>query len=118
MKTNKRFMVLVMVLVVMITVLTGCTRNVVDMGFATGNTSRFVSTGDKYFMGWDYEVFYDTETQIVYLIGSSANSSGICIMYDYEGEPMTLDKYEESKKFEEAKISEQEASWEKEYAEG
>ena len=57
--------------------------------------NRFVLTGDEYQIGESdiYSVVYDKNTNIVYLY----NRCGMSVMYNSQGQPMTLEEYQASK---------------------
>ena len=66
------------------------------------NTSnnRFVITGDEYYIGdCDiYSVVYDKNTNIVYLCKcGTGNRGAMSVMYNSQGQPMTLEEYRASK---------------------
>lgn len=64
----------------------------------TSNVSgRFINTGDCYDIGCKYYVCYDSKTKIVYLVARNLQSSGITVMYDNQGKPMTIDEYNKTK---------------------
>lgn len=58
---------------------------------------RFINTKDYYQIGPNgYGIYYDSVTNIVYIV-SGTDRSGITVMYDSDGKPMTLDKYNQTK---------------------
>ena len=62
--------------------------------------NRFVLTGDKYWIGESdiYSVVYDKNTNIVYLCKCGDGYRGaITVMYNSQGQPMTLEEYQASK---------------------
>jgi predicted nuclease of predicted toxin-antitoxin system len=61
------------------------------------SNNRFILTNDTYQMGGTYSVCYDSKTKIVYLVAINMNTSGITVMYNSEGKPMTIDEYNKTK---------------------
>ena len=59
--------------------------------------NRFVATDDKYWVGDTdlYRVIYDKKTNIVYLCKCGDGYRGaISVIYNSQGQPMTLEEYE------------------------
>ena len=84
--------------------LVGCDGNIEDKvnGIIKDNTcdNRFVLTGDEYCIGESdiYSVVYDKNTNIVYLCKCGDGYRGaVSVMYNSQGQPMTLDEYNETK---------------------
>lgn len=76
--------------------LIGCNEDTVTTNKKSDN--RFVSTGDSYNIGgWDYKVYYDSMTNIVYLECGGTNASGITPLYGKDKQPMTIDEYNKTK---------------------
>ena len=65
------------------------------------NDNRFVVTGDEYYIGDyadKYRVIYDKKTNIVYLCKCGDGYRGaMSVMYNSQGQPMTLEEYQASK---------------------
>ena len=62
--------------------------------------NRFIDTGDTYLIaGNTFSVWYDSNTNIVYMVKKRGGygTSAITVMYDSDGQPMTIDKYNETK---------------------
>ena len=62
--------------------------------------NRFVLIGDEYYIGEcdKYSVVYDKSTNIVYLCKCGyGNRGGMSVMYNSQGQPMTLEEYQASK---------------------
>ena len=63
--------------------------------------NRFVLTGDEYYIGEysdKYRVIYDKKTNIVYLCKCGDGYRGaMSVMYNSQGQPMTLEEYQASK---------------------
>ena len=63
--------------------------------------NRFVVTGDEYYIGDyadKYRVIYDKNTNIVYLCKcGDGYRGGMSVMYNSQGQPMTLEEYQASK---------------------
>lgn len=70
--------------------LVGCknSEDVVNTGESATSSNRFIDTGDKYIIADNsFQVWYDSNTNIVYLIkkpGGYGNSA-ITVMYDSDG---------------------------------
>ncbi|MBY6838742.1 hypothetical protein [Clostridium botulinum] len=78
--------------------LIGCNNDTVNKNTQATSENRFISTNDNYVIsGWRYEIFYDSITKIVYIECGGSQGSGITVIYNSEGQPMTLDEYNESK---------------------
>lgn len=61
---------------------------------------RFIDTGDIYKIGDGdarYHICYDSETNVVYIASPYIHNSGISVMADVDGNPMTLSRYNETK---------------------
>jgi len=82
-----------------IMILVGCgRRDVITSNNIAPSSGRFIDTHDSYKVaGWTYDVYYDSKTNIVYIASGNLNASGITIMYDKDGKPMTLDTYNKTK---------------------
>lgn len=86
----KRFIILLIIMTLLI-VSVGCSNN----DNVEVDNNRFVDTGDGYSIGnMYYRVYYDTKTNIVYFAEASAYRSGISVMYNSEGNPMTIEEYQ------------------------
>jgi len=60
--------------------------------------NRFIAIGDEYKIGiLRYETYYDSKTNIVYIADAIVHNSGISVMYDIDGKPMTLANYNKTK---------------------
>ena len=77
--------------------LIGCGNDQVNRNGNKTKDNRFISTGDKYSIGWTYEVVYDSVTNIVYLQCGGCNASGITVLYGEDKLPMTIDEYNKTK---------------------
>lgn len=95
----------VMILVIMCFLafgLVGCrdTEDVINTGGSSTSSNRFIDTGDKYIIADNaFRVWYDSNTDIVYLVKEywTYGTSAITVIYDKDGQPMTIDKYNETK---------------------
>jgi len=101
MKLLNKQLISLMLLGILCFALIGCeSKDVVNVGVANGETDnfRFVPTGDSYKIGdIKYKTYYDSRTNIVYMADTQSYRSGITLMYDKDGKPITLDKYNQSK---------------------
>ena len=79
------------------TSLIGCGGDKVNTNVNKTASNRFISTGDTYDIEWNYTVYYDSVTKIVYLFADGANASGSTPLYNSEGKPMTIDEYNKTK---------------------
>lgn len=62
------------------------------------NKNRFIDVNDGYEIGdIEYEVYCDTETNIIYIADADGYRSGITAMYNTDGNPMNLDEYNKTK---------------------
>ena len=66
------------------------------------NRNRFIGTGDKYYLDdTPFRVYYDSKTNIVYLgncnYGGYSGTVALSVMYNSQGQPMTLEEYQASK---------------------
>lgn len=78
--------------------LIGCNEDTVTTNINKKSDNRFVSTGDSYNMGgWNYKVYYDSITNIVYLGCGGSNASGVTPLYGKDKQPMTIDEYNKTK---------------------
>lgn len=95
----KKKVSILVIICILVFGLIGCDSITNADGDSTSN-SRFLDTGDKYTIARNtFEVWYDSNTEIVYLVKNkgSYGTSAITIMYDADGKPMTIDKYKETK---------------------
>jgi len=78
--------------------LIGCNEDTVTTNTNKKSDNRFISTGDSYNInGWDYKVYYDSTTSIVYIECGGTNASGITPLYNKDKQPMTIDEYNKTK---------------------
>ncbi|UYZ39071.1 DUF6440 family protein (plasmid) [Clostridium beijerinckii] len=99
----KKKIILILLSMVLVLNFTGCgsstdLENDNNTKKVEGKTdeTRFIETKDVYKIGFfTYYVCYDSKTNIVYL--TSKNQSGLTVMYDSNGKPITIDEYNKTK---------------------
>ena len=101
---KKKIISLLLIGVCGCSLLVGCDGNIEDRvnGIIKDNTcdNRFVLIGDEYYIGEcdKYSVVYDKSTNIVYLCKCGDGYRGaMSVMYNSQGQPMTLEEYQSSK---------------------
>ena len=92
---NKRIIVIfLMIMFIYLFTITAC-----DGESMPEKYTRFITTDDKYKIDSEtYTIVYDSETNIVYLVQNWNRFSGITVMWDENGNPMTWEKYSSNMK--------------------
>jgi hypothetical protein len=79
------------------TSLIGCGGDKVNTNGNKTSSNRFTNTGDTYDIGYEYDVYYDNQTKIVYLSYTHGYGGSLSVIYNSEGKPMTIDEYNKTK---------------------
>ena len=96
----KKRLIVVMLVGILSLSIVGCSRKDTVQSNGGNTNVRFIVTGDVYVVGnMFYSVVYDSKTKpnIVYLSNDIAQQGAITVVYDSDGKPMTLDKYNQTK---------------------
>lgn len=76
----------------------GCKQNDTINNTPIKDSNRFVDVNDAYKIGGiEYKIYYDSKTKIVYIANAEAYRSGISVLYDDYGKPMTIDQYNKTR---------------------
>lgn len=84
---------IVLIIIVIASVLSGCSRNKGDEKLAADISQRFIEVADhiSFTDKYDYSVFVDSETKVMYLVIYGGYRAGITVILNADGTPMLYD---------------------------